>query len=81
MSFLKHFIQNTIIGSLILVPVLIFILFTQGYVSPYNFVFGSIGYFIDSMGDNVGPIYVIIICYLTGVLAKFFSQNLSFNNL
>jgi hypothetical protein len=80
MLFFKNFIKSTIIGSLILVPVLIFIYFTQGYVSNYNFVIGSVGYFIDTM-QNMGPVYVLIICYLTGVLAQFFSQNLNLNNL
>jgi len=80
MLFFKNFIKSTIIGSLILVPVLIFIYFTQGYVSNYNFVIGSVGYFIDTM-QNMGPLYVLIICYLTGVLAQFFSQNLNLNNL
>ena len=80
MTFLKIFIKNTIIGSLILVPILIFIYFTQGYVSNYNFVIGSVGYFIDTM-QNMGPVYVLIICYLTGVLAQFFSKNLNLNNL
>jgi hypothetical protein len=80
MTFLKNFIKSTIIGSLILVPILIFIYFTQGYVSNYNFVIGSVGYFIDTM-QNMGPVYVLIICYLTGVLAQFFSQNLNLNNL
>jgi hypothetical protein len=80
MLFFKNFIKSTIIGSLILVPVLIFIYFTQGYVSNYNFVVGSVGYFIDTM-QNMGPVYVLIICYLTGVLAQFFSQNLNLNNL
>ena len=80
MSFVKNFIKNTIIGSLILGPVLIFIYFTQEYVSNYNFVIGSVGYFIDTM-QNMGPIYVVIILYLTGVLAQFFSQNLNLNNL
>ena len=80
MSFVKNFIKNTIIGSLILGPVLIFIYFTQEYVSNYNFVLGSVGYFIDTM-QNMGPVYVVIILYLTGVLAQFFSQNLNLNNL
>ncbi|MAQ73553.1 MAG: hypothetical protein CMD49_04535 [Gammaproteobacteria bacterium] len=80
MSFFKNFIKSTIIGSLILVPVLIFIYFTQGYVSNYNFVIGSVGYFIATM-QNMGPIYVIIICYLTGMLAQFFSRNLTFNSI
>tara|TARA_B100001564_G_C20587522_1_gene646243 strand:+ start:72 stop:314 length:243 start_codon:yes stop_codon:yes gene_type:complete len=80
MSFFKNFIKSTIIGSLILGPVLIFIYFTQEYVSNYNFVIGSVGYFIDTM-QNMGPIYVIIILYLTGALAQFFSQNLNLNNL
>jgi len=80
MLFFKNFIKSTIIGSLILVPILIFIYFTQGYVSNYNFVIGSVGYFIDTM-QNMGPVYVLIICYLTGVLAQFFSQNLNLNNL
>jgi hypothetical protein len=80
MTFLKNFIKSTIIGSLILVPILIFIYFTQGYVSNYNFVIGSVGYFIDTM-QNMGPVYVLIICYLTGVLAQFFSKNLNLNNL
>ena len=80
MLFFKNFIKSTIIGSLSLVPVLIFIYFTQGYVSNYNFVIGSVGYFIDTM-QNMGPVYVLIICYLTGVLAQFFSQNLNLNNL
>ena len=80
MSFVKNFIKNTIIGSLILGPVLIFIYFTQEYVSNYNFVIGSVGYFIDTM-QNMGPVYVVIILYLTGVLAQFFSQNLNLNNL
>ena len=80
MLFFKNFIKSTIIGSLILVPVLIFIYFTQGYVSNYNFVIGYVGYFIDTM-QNMGPVYVLIICYLTGVLAQFFSQNLNLNNL
>tara|TARA_B100001093_G_C26663941_1_gene943149 strand:- start:391 stop:633 length:243 start_codon:yes stop_codon:yes gene_type:complete len=80
MSLVKNFIKNTIIGSLILGPVLIFIYFTQEYVSNYNFVIGSVGYFIDTM-QNMGPIYVVIILYLTGVLAQFFSQNLNLNNL
>ena len=80
MLFFKNFIKSTIIGSLILVPVLIFIYFTQGYVSNYNFVIGSVGYFIDTM-QNMGPVYVLIICYLTGLLAQFFSQNLNLNNL
>ena len=39
-----------------------------------------VGYFIDTM-QNMGPVYVLIICYLTGVLAQFFSQNLNLNNL
>ena len=80
MSFVKNFIKNTIIGALILGPVLIFIYFTQEYVSNYNFVIGSVGYFIDTM-QNMGPVYVVIILYLTGVLAQFFSQNLNLNNL
>lgn len=80
MTFLKNFIKSTIIGSLILVPILIFIYFTQGYVSNYNFVIGSVGYFIDTM-QNMGPVYVLIISYLTGVLAQFFSKNLNLNNL
>ena len=80
MSLVKNFIKNTIIGSLILGPVLIFIYFTQEYVSNYNFVIGSVGYFIDTM-QNMGPVYVVIILYLTGVLAQFFSQNLNLNNL
>tara|TARA_Y100000996_G_scaffold30910_1_gene21961 strand:- start:2356 stop:2598 length:243 start_codon:yes stop_codon:yes gene_type:complete len=80
MSFFKSFIKSTILGSLILVPVLIFIYFTQGYVSNYNFVIGSVGYFIDTM-QNMGPIYVVIICYITGILAQFFIQNLNLNNL
>ena len=80
MSFFKNFIKSTILGSLILVPILIFIYFTQGYVSNYNFVIGSVGYFIDTM-KHLGPVYVIVICYLTGVLAQFFSQNLNLNNL
>ena len=54
MSLLKNFIKSTIIGSLILVPILIFIYFTQGYVSNYNFVIGSVGYFIDTMQNMVG---------------------------
>ena len=80
MLFFKNFIKSTIIGSLILVPVIIFIYFTQGYVSNYNFVIGSVGYFIDTM-QNMGPVYVLIICYITGVIAQFFSQNLNLNNL
>tara|TARA_Y100000992_G_C21234855_1_gene477458 strand:- start:503 stop:745 length:243 start_codon:yes stop_codon:yes gene_type:complete len=80
MSFFKSFIKSTILGSLILVPVLIFIYFTQGYVSNYNFVIGSVGYFIDTM-QNMGPVYVVIICYITGILAQFFIQNLNLNNL
>jgi len=80
MSFFKSFIKSTILGSLILVPVLIFIYFTQGYVSNYNIVIGSVGYFIDTM-QNMGPVYVVIICYITGILAQFFIQNLNLNNL
>ena len=80
MSFFKSFIKSTILGSLILVPVLIFIYITQGYVSNYNFVIGSVGYFIDTM-QNMGPVYVAIICYITGILAQFFIQNLNLNNL
>jgi len=80
MSFFKSFIKSTILGSLILVPVLIFIYFTQGYVSNYNFVISSVGYFIDTM-QNMGPVYVVIICYITGILAQFFIQNLNLNNL
>ena len=80
MSFFKNFIKSTIIGSLILVPVLIFIYFTQGYVSNYNFVVGAVGYFIATM-QNIGPFYVVILCYLTGILAQFFSRNLTFNGI
>jgi hypothetical protein len=31
--------------------------------------------------QNMGPIYVVIICYITGILAQFFIQNLNLNNL
>jgi len=81
MSFFKHLIKSIIIGSLIIILVLIFIYFTQGYVSNYNVLAASAGHFLDITIDTTGPIYVIIIIYLTGLLAQFFSQNLNLNNL
>ncbi|OUX18242.1 MAG: hypothetical protein CBE17_02470 [Gammaproteobacteria bacterium TMED257] len=78
MSYLKNVIINIVSGALILVPVLIFIHFTYYYFSNYSPI-PSIYYFYASM--NFGPLYLAVNFYITGLLSRFFSKNLSFNNL
>ena len=78
MSYLKNILVNTVSGALILVPILIFIHFTYHYLSNYSPI-PSLYYFYASM--NFGPLYLALNFYLTGLLARFFTNNLSFNNL
>jgi hypothetical protein len=78
MGYLKSTIINIIHGALILIPVIIFIHFTYHYFSNYSPI-PSIYYFYASM--ELGPLYLVINFYITGILGRFFSQNLSFNNL
>ncbi|MBH44559.1 MAG: hypothetical protein CMD88_03795 [Gammaproteobacteria bacterium] len=79
MFVIKNIFRNIIIGALILIPIVIFHHFTYQYFSNYSLV-PSIVYLFGEMG-TLGPIYLILIFYICGVLARFFSQNLTFNNL
>ncbi len=73
MSFFKNIIINILHGSLISVPLLIFIHFTHGYFSQYSPI-PSIMYFFSSM--SLGIFYLGITLYIIGFLANFFSKNL-----
>ena len=74
MSFLKNIIINILHGSLISVPLLIFIHFTHGYFSQYSPI-PSIMYFFSSM--SLGILYLALTLYIVGLLANFFSKNLN----
>jgi len=73
MGFLKNIVKNILHGSLISVPLLIFIHFTHGYFSQYSPI-PSIIYFFSSM--SLGILYLAITLYLMGLLANFFIKNL-----
>tara|TARA_A100001234_G_scaffold162146_1_gene143409 strand:+ start:1384 stop:1611 length:228 start_codon:yes stop_codon:yes gene_type:complete len=73
MGFLKNIVKNILHGSLISVPLLIFIHFTHGYFSQYSPI-PSIIYFFSSM--SLGILYLAITLYLMGLLANFFVKNL-----
>jgi len=74
MSFFKNIIINILHGSLISVPLLIFIHFTHGYFSQYSPI-PSIMYFFSSM--SLGIVYLALTLYIVGLLANFFSRNLN----
>ena len=76
MLILKDIIRNIICGALILIPIIIFIHFTYHHFSIYSPI-PSIYYFFASM--EMGPLYLMLNFYITGILAKFFSQNLNYN--
>ena len=78
MSVIKNIARNIILGALILIPIIIFIHFTYSYFSNYSPV-PSIVYFYASM--KLGPLYLLVTFYICGLFAKFFAQNITFNNL
>ena len=74
MNYFKSIIINILHGSLISVPLLIFIHFTHGYFSQYSPI-PSIMYFFSSM--SLGIFYLALTLYIIGLLANFFSKNLN----
>ena len=74
MDFIKSIIKNILHGSLISIPLLIFIHFTHGYFSQYSPI-PSIIYFFSSM--SLGILYLAITLYLMGLFANFFVKNLN----
>ena len=78
MLVIKNIVKNIVLGALILIPIIIFIHFTYSYFSNYSPI-PSIVYFYASM--KLAPLYLLVTFYLCGLLAKFFSQNLTFNSI